>query len=257
VTGTLALAAMLCGGVVAEADVIAWEHSYDAGIAAAKEANKPVLIDFTAEWCVWCRKMDDEVYTDPAVVEALNEFVCIKLDTDRDPRVALAYQVRSLPRTVMLNTFDEVTVDRTGYMPAADFLEAVADGRANAHVALGANAAPEIKPVETPAQTVERMLSDSEGDRDAVLLALLSDPDPEVRRQALELVKASKDASVPLLVKGLSDAYLGTRIASLEALRALGVKPAPFDPWAVRPERERAASEWSRALAISKESAAE
>lgn len=233
-----------CAMAIGTEEADPWFHSYDEGIAAAHAAGKPVLLDFTAEWCVWCRKMEEDVFPDQAVRAALNDFICIRVDTEDDPRVALAYQVRSLPRFVMLNTFGEVTVDRTGYMPVEVFLDAIADGRAGAHVKLEANAAPEVMPVETPAQIVDRAVAEAASDNHAVLLALLSDSDPSVRNEALERILANKAESVPVLIKGLSNPYLGTRIASLEALRDLGIDLAPYDPWAVRSERERAASEW-------------
>jgi thioredoxin-related protein len=244
----LALVAAVGPAVAAELEVDGWHHSYDEGIAAAKAENKPVLLDFTAEWCVWCRKMEEEVFTDATVISSLQDFVCIRVDTEADPRVALAFQVRSLPRIVVLNTFGEVTVDRTGYMPAEVFLEALADGRAAAHQELGANAARSVKPVETPRQIVDQAFADPQANREEVLLTLLSDPDPAVREEALERVKANKEASIPVLVAGLSHGYLGTRIASREALRALGIEPAPYDPWAAHSEREQAASEWKRRL---------
>lgn len=245
-----AIVATLLGFLVVSASVRAadpdevWIRSYDEGIAAAQASDKPVLLDFTAEWCVWCRKMEEDVFTDPQVVEALQDFVCIRVDTEDDLRVARAYQVRSLPRIVMLNTFGEVTVDRTGYMPPEVFLDAIADGRAGAHVKLDANAAPAVKPIETPAQIVDRAVADAASDREPVLLALLSDSDPGVREEALTRILANRDESVPVLIQGLSNSYLGTRIASVKALRDLGVDLAPYDPWAARFERERAASEW-------------
>lgn len=236
------IAASALAAIAEDADP--WFHSYDEGFAAAKAADKPVLLDFTAEWCVWCRKMEEDVFPDPKVQAALEDFVCIRVDTEKDPRVALAYQVRSLPRFVMLNTFGEVTVDRTGYMPVEVFLDALADGRAGAHVRLEANAAPEVKPIETPVEIVDRAVADAALERETVLLSLLSDPDPSIREEALSRILASKDESVPVLIHGLSNPYLGTRIASVEALRDLGVDLAPYDPWATRSERERAASEW-------------
>jgi thiol:disulfide interchange protein DsbD len=244
----LALVAAVCVSASAEEEADGWRHSYDEGIAAAKAENKPVLLDFTAEWCVWCRKMEEDVFTDPSVIQSLEDFVCIRVDTEADPRVALAYQVRSLPRFVILNTFGEVTVDRTGYMPTEVFLEALTDGRAAAHQELGANAAPSVKPVETPAQVVEQAFADPQANREEVLLTLLSDPNPAVRAEVLERIKTNKEASIPVLLAGLSHGYLGTRIASREALRALGVEPAPYDPWAAHSEREQAASEWKRRL---------
>ncbi|GMV93372.1 MAG: hypothetical protein AMXMBFR82_31500 [Candidatus Hydrogenedentota bacterium] len=239
------LACVLASGLAAVAeDSDFWFDSYDEGIAAAQAADKPVLLDFTAEWCVWCRKMEEDVFSDPKVQAALEDFVCIRVDTEKDPRVAMAYQIRSLPRFVMLNIFGEVTVDRTGYMPVEVFLDALADGRAGARIKLEANAAPEVKPIETPSQVVDRAIAESVSDSEVVLLALLSDPDPSVRGEALDRILANKEESVPLLIQGLSNPYLGTRIASVEALRVLGVDLAPYDPWAMRSERDRAASEW-------------
>ncbi|MCL4692474.1 MAG: thioredoxin family protein [Candidatus Hydrogenedentes bacterium] len=239
------LVCVLASGLAAVAeDSDFWFDSYDEGVAAAQAADKPVLLDFTAEWCVWCRKMEADVFSDPKVQAALEDFVCIRVDTEKDPRVALAYQVRSLPRFVVLNTFGEITVDRTGYMPVEVFLDALADGRAGAHVKLEANAAPEVKPIETSSQVVDRAIAEAVSDGEAVLLALLSDPDPGVREEALDRILANKEATVPVLIQGLSNPYLGTRIASVEALRGLGIDLAPYDPWATRSERERAASEW-------------
>jgi len=56
---------------------------YEAGIEYAKEVNKPVLIDFTGYGCVNCRKMEDNVWSDPSVKAILNEdIVLISLYVD-------------------------------------------------------------------------------------------------------------------------------------------------------------------------------
>jgi len=58
-------------------------YDYDQALATAKELNKPVLIDFTGWNCVNCRKMEANVWTDPAVAKLLKEeFVMAELFVD-------------------------------------------------------------------------------------------------------------------------------------------------------------------------------
>ena len=53
------------------------------GMAAAKALNKPVMLDFTGHSCTNCRKMENEVWSNPDVLKRLkNDFVIISLYTD-------------------------------------------------------------------------------------------------------------------------------------------------------------------------------
>lgn len=56
---------------------------YDAGMAYAKSVGKPVMIDFTGWSCVNCRKMEDNVWSDPEVLKRLSDkYVLISLYVD-------------------------------------------------------------------------------------------------------------------------------------------------------------------------------
>jgi thiol:disulfide interchange protein DsbD len=58
-------------------------HDYDEGMAYAKAQNKPVLIDFTGYNCANCRKMEDDVWSDPKVLKKLSDdYVLISLYVD-------------------------------------------------------------------------------------------------------------------------------------------------------------------------------
>lgn len=62
--------------------------NYDDAIAAAKIANKPVMIDFTGWACVNCRKMEEGVWKQPGVYELLNDkYIIASLYVDE--RIAL------------------------------------------------------------------------------------------------------------------------------------------------------------------------
>ena len=49
-------------------------------IAAAKSAGKPVMLDFYADWCAYCKTMEKEVFPHPQVVAALENVVLLQAD---------------------------------------------------------------------------------------------------------------------------------------------------------------------------------
>lgn len=58
-------------------------HDYDKGLQYARQVKKPILIDFTGWACVNCRKMEENVWSDPRVLEILrNQVVLISLYVD-------------------------------------------------------------------------------------------------------------------------------------------------------------------------------
>ncbi len=57
----------------------------DAKALAAKE-GKPLLVDFEADWCVWCKRLDYHTYPDAGVVQALGRFTCVKINNELDPK---------------------------------------------------------------------------------------------------------------------------------------------------------------------------
>lgn len=68
-------------------------YDYEEGLAAAKEAGKPAIVDFTGWSCVNCRKMEANVWTDPVVADLLrNEFVMIELFVDDRTELATEEQ---------------------------------------------------------------------------------------------------------------------------------------------------------------------
>ncbi len=72
---------------------IQWHEFGDEAFAAARAANKPVLLDIGAVWCHWCHVMDRESYDDAEVAAIVNEhFVAVKVDRDERPDIDSRYQ---------------------------------------------------------------------------------------------------------------------------------------------------------------------
>ena len=56
---------------------------FDSGLSYAKSQNKPILLDFTGWACVNCRRIEENVWTDPEVYSLINDnFVLISLYVD-------------------------------------------------------------------------------------------------------------------------------------------------------------------------------
>lgn len=76
-------------------------------LAEAKASGKPVLIDFTAEWCGACRELDEQVFSHPDVRERLKAFVPLRLDVTAEGPESLAllqkYGVVSLPAILFVD----------------------------------------------------------------------------------------------------------------------------------------------------------
>lgn len=52
-------------------------HDFEAGLAYAKKVNKPIMLDFTGWGCVNCRKMEEQVWSDPRVLSKLREEIVL------------------------------------------------------------------------------------------------------------------------------------------------------------------------------------
>ncbi len=73
---------------------IQWHEFGEEAFAAARAADKPMLLDIGAVWCHWCHVMDRESYDDAEVAAIVNEhYIAVKVDRDERPDIDSRYQV--------------------------------------------------------------------------------------------------------------------------------------------------------------------
>ena len=73
-------------GPLAAQEGAAWLTDFEAAKAAAKKDGKVILADFTgSDWCSWCIKLHDEVFSKPEFQEwAAKKVVLLELDEGAD-----------------------------------------------------------------------------------------------------------------------------------------------------------------------------
>ena len=67
------------------------QESYRRHTAAA---DRPVLVEFWAPWCSYCRRLA------PALEELSQQVKVVKVDVDENPQLAMAFQVESIPTVI-------------------------------------------------------------------------------------------------------------------------------------------------------------
>ena len=107
---------------------INWERYVD-GERAAPNGEKPLLIDFAAEWCIPCREMDHTTYVHPDVVREATRFHMVKADlTDENDATAELmekYQVKGVPTVILFSPRGDETHRMVGYVGPDELLAAM------------------------------------------------------------------------------------------------------------------------------------
>ena len=93
-------------------------HDYEKGIAYANKVGKPVLLDFTGYACVNCRRMESNVWGDPAVLNILkNKVVMISLYVDDKTELPKEEQIT-------VNITKDLTSDLVSYGNKWSYIQA-------------------------------------------------------------------------------------------------------------------------------------
>ncbi len=106
---------------------IAWLRTEADGLAAAEASGKPLMIDFTAEWCTACHEMEKYTYTNADVIATAGGFVPVMIDCTAkgDPviqAIQKKYGVTGLPTVVFARADGTVLNMTVGFVTAPAFV---------------------------------------------------------------------------------------------------------------------------------------
>ncbi len=94
----------------------------------AAEQKKLIFVDCSTDWCVWCKKMEREVFPDARVSEFMvRNFVGVRYDMEVGFGITLAmkYRVDVFPTFLVLSPDGALICREIGFQPADKFLAAL------------------------------------------------------------------------------------------------------------------------------------
>jgi len=94
-TALLILLVIGCAKETAQVEVqtgIGWMTDIEEAVQLARTENRPVMIDFMANWCPPCKKMEATTFKQETVIDKAGEFIAVRIDVDQQPDVANHYE---------------------------------------------------------------------------------------------------------------------------------------------------------------------
>ena len=111
---------LLCAPAMAgdaKGSEVPWQKWSSAAFRQAEEQNRLVLLDLSAEWCAFCKKMDLTTWRDPKVLKLIQEhYVPLRIQDEDQPALAEHFRRYGRPGTVIFNGQGEELVSKTGYI---------------------------------------------------------------------------------------------------------------------------------------------
>ncbi len=183
--------------------------------------GEPLFIYGTMPNCPACL-LQEEVWADQAVGEALAGWVCLRLDITTYPDEALRWRLLGAPAFRATTVLGRVVAEHDGYLQEGDLVDWLSSSRTTA-----------LRLTEEPGRAlgIRGPLTDAQV---GALVDLLKERTPELREAAIARLAREGERAAAAVVEAWRSGGLGTRLSALEIFSVWEAPLGEADPW--RPE---------------------
>ena len=83
---------------------IPWSTDIESSLQQAASTGQPVLLEFTADWCMYCKRMEKTTFVDPRVVKFVNQnYVAVRVDADEHKQLVADLDIKGLPAILIVS----------------------------------------------------------------------------------------------------------------------------------------------------------
>jgi len=111
---------------------IIWEENLDSAFNLASLHNKIIMIEFMAEWCPPCKRMEKETFTNERVIKRSSEFIFVKIDVDKHQDIAKEYKRNAkkyggigIPNIIFIGNDKNVIHQTVGFLNADQLITVI------------------------------------------------------------------------------------------------------------------------------------
>jgi len=112
---------------------IQWHRDLGRAFQAANADGKLVIVDVYTDWCGWCKKMDQTIYSNPTIAALSRQQVFVKVNAEdggQGQNFAQQMRVKGFPTTIILDGKGRVLNVAEGYIKSPQaFVELVQEAR--------------------------------------------------------------------------------------------------------------------------------
>lgn len=108
---------MLLAQPTASAEAVSWQTWSEDQFHRAGNQGKLVLLDLSAEWCAYCRRMEATTWKDPGVVALIERhYLPVQVVDERHPELAARYRDHGRPALVIYDASGRELLRKRGYL---------------------------------------------------------------------------------------------------------------------------------------------